>query len=73
MPCAEIFDAQDAAYKESVFRGVRARIAIEAAADYWRKYVGLTARWSVWSVLALPAPAKIVFERLLTVAHVLKW
>lgn len=43
MPCAEVFDAQDAAWKESVLpAGVRSRLAVEAAsADYWRKYVGL--------------------------------
>ena len=43
MPCCERFDAQDAAYRESVLpAAVRARVAVEAAAaDYWRKYVGL--------------------------------
>lgn len=43
MPCAEIFDAQDRAWKESVLpSSVRARVAIEAAAaDWWAKYTGL--------------------------------
>ena len=43
MPSTDVFDAQDASYKQSVLPdGVRARIAIEAAAkDYWYKYVGL--------------------------------
>ncbi len=43
MPCAERFDAQEASYKEEVLpSGVRARVAVEAAAeDWWRKYVGL--------------------------------
>ena len=43
MPCCERFDAQDADYRNSVLTpGVRARVAVEAAAaDYWRKYVGL--------------------------------
>jgi len=75
MPCAEIFDAQDAAYKESVLpRGVRARIAIEAAAaDYWRKYVGLDGAVVGMERFGASAPAKIVFERLgFTVAHVLE-
>jgi len=42
MPCADVFDRQDKAYKESVLlRGVP-RVAIEAGvSDYWRKYVGL--------------------------------
>lgn len=43
MPCTELFDQQDAAYRESVLpSAVRARVAVEAAAaDYWYKYVGL--------------------------------
>ncbi|MEX0730480.1 MAG: transketolase [Aquisalimonadaceae bacterium] len=43
MPCAEVFEAQDAAYRESVLpASVRRRVAVEAAhVDYWRKYVGL--------------------------------
>ena len=46
MPCAEIFEAQDAAYRESVLPSdVPARVAIEALhADYWHKYVGLDGR-----------------------------
>jgi transketolase len=41
MPCTQIFDRQDAAYRSSVLpRGV-ARVAVEAGAtDGWRKYVG---------------------------------
>ncbi|MGK2914822.1 MAG: transketolase [Porticoccaceae bacterium] len=43
MPCTELFDAQDASYRESVLPvAVRARVAVEAATgDFWRKYVGL--------------------------------
>jgi transketolase len=42
MPCTQLFDRQDAAYRESVLpRGVP-RVAVEAGVtDYWRKYVGL--------------------------------
>ncbi|MBK1695163.1 transketolase [Chromatium weissei] len=42
MPCTNVFDAQDAAYKESVLpKAVTARIAVEAAvSDGWWKYVG---------------------------------
>ena len=42
MPCTARFDAQDAAYRESVLPNVcRKRVAVEAAsADYWWKYVG---------------------------------
>lgn len=43
MPCVDVFEAQDAAYRESVLPAkVRARLAVEAAAaDYWYKFVGL--------------------------------
>lgn len=43
MPSADVFEAQDSAWQESVLpAGVRIRLAIEAAyPDYWRKWVGL--------------------------------
>ncbi len=43
MPCTDVFDAQDEAYKESVLPSdVSARVAVEAGVtDYWLKYVGL--------------------------------
>ena len=46
MPCAEIFSAQDAAYRDSVLTpSIRTRVAVEALhADYWYKFVGLDGR-----------------------------
>ena len=46
MPCAEIFSAQDASYRDSVLPpALRARVAVEALhADYWYKFVGLDGR-----------------------------
>ena len=46
MPCAEIFSAQDADYRDSVLTpAIRARVAVEALhADYWFKFVGLDGR-----------------------------
>ena len=43
MPSTDVFDRQDAAYRESVLpKAVRRRVAIEAGvSDFWRKYVGL--------------------------------
>ncbi len=43
MPCVDVFESQDEAYRESVLPSdVRARLAIEAGhVDYWRKFVGL--------------------------------
>jgi len=44
LPCWELFDAQDIAYRETVLpAGVTARVAVEAAAPLgWERYVGLT-------------------------------
>ena len=46
MPCAELFMAQDAAYREAVLpAAVRKRVAIEAGhPDFWCKFVGLDGR-----------------------------
>ena len=43
MPSTDVFDRQDAAYRESVLpKACRRRVAIEAGvSDFWRKYVGL--------------------------------
>ncbi len=42
MPSANVYDKQDAAYKESVLpKGVKARVAIEAGvSEYWARFVG---------------------------------
>lgn len=46
MPCTEVFDAQDEAYRESVLpKAVTARLAVEAGATLgWWKYVGQAGR-----------------------------
>ena len=75
IPCAEVFDAQSAEYKESVLpRAVRARLAIEAAAaDWWSKYVGLDGAIIGMEGFGASAPGKVVFERLgFTVANALE-
>ncbi|WP_372018792.1 transketolase [Pseudoxanthomonas sp. 10H] len=43
LPSTDVFDRQDAAYRESVLpKAVRKRVAVEAGVtDFWRKYVGL--------------------------------
>ena len=43
MPSTDVFDRQDAAYREAVLpNACRRRVAIEAGVtDFWRKYVGL--------------------------------
>ncbi len=64
MPCTSVFDAQDAAYKQSVLPlEVGARIAIEAAhADFWYKYVGLEGRVIGMTSYGESAPAAALFE-----------
>ncbi len=46
MPCWEIFEKQDAAYKESVLPpSVTARVSVEMAATFgWERYTGLKGR-----------------------------
>ncbi|MFL0797546.1 MAG: transketolase [Cellvibrionaceae bacterium] len=46
MPCAELFEKQDAAYRQSVLPvEVANRVAVEAGhQDFWYKYVGLEGR-----------------------------
>ena len=65
MPCCERFDAQDADYRNSVLTpGVRARVAVEAAAaDYWRKYVGLDGAVVGMTTFGASAPGKVLAEK----------
>lgn len=58
MPCAEVFDAQDASYRQAVLPvGVRKRLAIEALhGDYWYKYVGLDGKVIGMSSFGASAP-----------------
>ena len=64
MPSTSHFDAQDAAYKESVLpSSVTKRVAIEAAiSDYWYKYVGLHGAVIGMTTFGESAPANQLFE-----------
>ncbi len=64
MPCLDLFDDQDAAYKESVLpNGVRARVAVEAASAYsWDRYIGLDGETVCLDHYGASAPAKILFK-----------
>ncbi len=59
MPCAEIYEQQDATYREAVLPSdVLARVAVEALhADYWYKYVGLDGRVVGMTTFGESAPA----------------
>ena len=63
MPSTDLFDAQDAAYKESVLpANVSARVAVEALqADYWYKYVGLNGAIVGMTSFGESAPADELF------------
>ena len=64
MPSTDTFDAQDAAYRESVLPSdVTARIAIEAGiADFWYKYVGFDGRIIGMHTFGESAPADELFK-----------
>ncbi|WP_141322031.1 transketolase, partial [Halomonas halmophila] len=63
MPSTDVFDAQDAAYRQSVLPAeVGNRLAIEAAhPDLWHKYVGLEGRVIGMSTFGESAPAGDLF------------
>ena len=63
MPCCEVFDRQEAAYREDVLpSAVRARVAVEAqAADWWWTYVGLDGRVVGMTTYGESAPAGELF------------
>ncbi|MBB3192000.1 transketolase [Halomonas cerina] len=64
MPSTDVFDAQDAAYRERVLpSAVTARLAIEAGhRDLWYKYVGLDGRVVGMSTFGESAPAGDLFQ-----------
>ena len=64
MPCVEVFEAQDDAYKESVLpKAVTARVAVEAAImDAWWKYVGTNGAVVGMSSFGESAPAPELFK-----------
>jgi len=64
MPCTNVFDAQDAAYKESVLpAAVTARVVVEAAVtDGWWKYAGTNGKVIGIDRFGESAPAGELFE-----------
>lgn len=65
VPSMELFDAQDAAYKEEVLpNAIRRRVALEmAATQSWYKYVGLDGKVIGIDTFGASAPAAEVIER----------
>ena len=64
MPCAEVFSAQDATYRESVLpSSVTRRVAVEAAhGDYWYKWVGFGGKTVTMNTFGESAPASELFK-----------
>jgi transketolase len=60
MPSWELFDHQDAAYKESVLpKAVKARVAVEQASTFgWERYVGSTGKIVAMRTFGASAPLK---------------
>ena len=75
MPSTTVFDAQDAAWRESVLpAAVTRRVAVEAAVtDGWYKYVGLNGRVVGINRFGESAPDKVLFKEFgFTVENVVK-
>ena len=64
MPCTQLFDAQDEAYRESVLpRSITARVAVEAGVtDGWMKYVGFEGKVVGINTFGESAPAGDLFK-----------
>ena len=75
MPSTDVFDRQDAAYRESVLpKACRRRVAIEAGvSDFWRKYVGLDGAVVGIDSFGASAPIEALLPRFgFTVAHLIE-
>jgi transketolase len=65
MPCWELFDAQDAAYRESVLpASVAARVSVEMAGTFgWERYVGPQGQMIGMHSFGASAPLKDVLKK----------
>lgn len=62
MPCTDVFDRQDSAYKASVLPTGIPRVAIEAGVTaFWHKYVGLDGAVVGIDTFGESAPAEVLF------------
>ena len=75
MPSTDVFDRQDAAYREAVLpSAVRKRVAVEAGVTgFWRQYVGLDGAVVGIDTFGASAPADQLYAYFrITVAHVVE-
>ena len=64
MPCMELFEQQDEAYRESVLpKSLRKRVAVEAGSSFgWARYVGLDGKTVSLDHFGASAPAGELFR-----------
>lgn len=65
MPCVELFDQQDEAYKQSVLpKSVKKRISVEAGVTYgWERFVGDEGVCIGINTFGASAPGGVVMEK----------
>ena len=64
MPCMELFEAQDAAYREKILpKKIRARVSVEALSSFgWERYVGLDGKVVAMESFGASAPGGTLFK-----------
>ncbi|MBQ4422071.1 MAG: transketolase [Schwartzia sp.] len=64
MPCMELFEVQDAAYREKILpKKIRARVAVEALSSFgWERYVGLDGKTVAMESFGASAPGGTLFK-----------
>jgi transketolase len=63
MPCWELFDAQDPAYRDSVLGPGTVRVAVEAAARFgWDRYLGIEGGFVGMTGFGASGPADALYE-----------
>jgi transketolase len=75
MPSTDVFERQDAAYREAVLpNAVRKRVAVEAGVTgFWRQYVGLDGAVVGIDTFGASAPADELYKHFrITAAHVVE-
>jgi transketolase len=74
MPCWELFEKQDAAYREGVLGKNTFRVAIEAGSPMgWEKYIGETGVMIGLDHFGASAPAEVLYQKFgLTADHIVK-
>lgn len=75
MPSTDVFNRQDAAYRESVLpAAVRKRVSVEAGVTgFWRQYVGLDGATIGIDTFGASAPAEVLFPHFgITAEHVVE-